>query len=507
MPLPLLPLLTVLLLYLASPGPGFAPLAWVALVPLFFFCRQATCRQAALWGVAAGTLYHLLLIYWVTISMETYGGLPPLVSWPALILLALYMALYFGLFTLLISWSWGKTAFIWLAPALWVALDYCRAVFLTGFPWMDLGYSQYNQPHLIQTADIAGHHAVTFILVLTNALLAQFLIYREWCSRHKTQMAVALLLIAASLTYSTGRLQQIRQEQADRPQLQIAVIQANINQALKWQPDQKKKSLESHLSLSRQALARHDTDLVIWPETALALYPNRDPLMAYVKEQTVRSFAVHLLTGAPHARPRPATKDYAYYNSALLLKPEGPSDIYLKQHLVPFGEYIPLRTILPIPGPIVESLGDFSAGTSARPLAMGRARLGVLICIEAIYPDLARRTVQEGATLLINITNDAWFGRSSAPRQHLAMAIFRTIENRRGMARAANTGISALILPSGEIVASSPLFQPAFLNHRLPLVDDLTFFTRVGYLFPHLCLLFSLWAGLLAWKKGRCPVK
>lgn len=241
MPLPLLPLLSVLLLYLASPGPGFAPLAWIALVPLLFFCHKATVKQAALWGVAAGTLYHLLLIYWVTISMETYGGLSPLVSWPALILLALYMALYFGLFTLLIGWSRGKTAFIWLTPTLWVALDYCRAVFLTGFPWMDLGYSQYNYPHLIQTADMAGHHAVTFILVLTNALLAQFFINREWFNRHKVQPALALLLIGASLIYSTGRLQQVRQEQADRPQLRIAVIQANINQALKWQPDQKKR--------------------------------------------------------------------------------------------------------------------------------------------------------------------------------------------------------------------------------------------------------------------------
>lgn len=486
----LLPFFSVLLLYLASPGPGLSFLAWIALVPLFIYCRKTAPGTTALLGLAAGTLYHLLLVYWVTISMETYGGLQPLVSWPALFLLAFYMGLYFGLFCLIISLTKNHTPLLWFPPLLWVCLDFMRGFLLTGFPWMDLGYSQYQHPLLIQTADLVGHHGITFLLVLANVLLAQFFLDKKWFSQHKRQTGAALLLFALALCYSGGRLYQVKEDMQASPALKVAVIQANIDQALKWKKDHRQESLERHIELTRQARKENGAALVIWPETALPFYPRHDPLMAYVEKKTVQSAPFHLLTGAPYA-VRQET-EYAYYNSALLLKPHAETDIYFKQHLVPFGEYIPLRAILPIPKPIVESLGDFSAGTSGQPLDMGSAKIGALICIEAIYPELARRETAMGATLLANITNDAWFGASSAPIQHLAMAIFRTVENRRSMARAANTGISALILPTGEIVKESNLFRQGYLCATLPLLDTITFFTRIGFLFPLFSLIMTL---------------
>ncbi|MBU0682504.1 MAG: apolipoprotein N-acyltransferase [Proteobacteria bacterium] len=499
MPAFLFPFVSVLLLYLASPGPGFSFLAWVALVPLLIFCLRSSPGKAALLGLIVGILYHLLLVYWVTISMETYGGLQPLVAWPALVLLALYMALYFTVFCFVISKTKDKVPFLWLAPMLWVSLDYCRGFLLTGFPWMDLGYTQYKYSLLIQAADLTGHHGVTFILVLANALLAHFFMGRHWFKHHKIQAAAALILVALFFSYSIARFYQVSTSLQTSKSLNVAVVQANIDQALKWQDDHKKISLERHLKLTNQARKENNADLVIWPETALAFYPTHDPLMAYVEKKTVLSASFHLLTGAPYAVR--GEQEYDYYNSAMLLSPQRAPAIYFKQHLVPFGEYIPMRTILPIPKPIVESMGDFSAGTTSTPLDMGRAQIGVLICIEAIYPDLARRATAQGATLLANITNDAWFGASSAPVQHLAMAIFRTIENKRSMARAANTGISALILPTGEILRQTGLFQAGFLSARLPLLTTTTFFTRAGFLFPLLCLAGVLLLLAIFWKK------
>ncbi len=490
MPTPLFSLLSILLLYLASPGPGLSFLAWIALVPLLIFCQRTPPAKAALWGLVSGTIYHLFLVYWVTISMETYGGLEPLVSWPALGLLALYMALYFALFCYLISKTKNRLALPWFSPLLWVALDHVRGFLLTGFPWMDLGYSQYQYPLLIQTADLTGHHGITFILVLANALLAQLLLDRQWFRQNKKQAGAALVVLVLILGYSVARFYQVKGGLQTGPALEVAVVQGNIDQALKWQKEHKKISLERHLQLTREVRKKSGAALVVWPETALAFYPSQDPLMDYVQQETVQSAPFHLLTGAPYVLRRET--GYAYYNSAMLLSPHNRPDIYFKQHLVPFGEYIPLRSILPIPKPIVESLGDFSAGTSAHPLDMGAAKIGVLICIEAIYPDLARRETALGATLLANITNDAWFGASSAPVQHLAMAIFRTVENRRSMARAANTGISALILPTGEVLHQTGLFQQGYLSANLPLLSTTTFFTRAGFLFPLLCLAATL---------------
>lgn len=490
---------SILLLYLASPGPGFAFLAWIALVPLFIFCVRTTPAKAALWGLIAGTIYHLFLVYWVTISMETYGGLQPLVSWPALCLLALYMALYFCLFCYLVCKTKDRIPLLWFSPLLWVSLDYVRGFLLTGFPWMDFGYTQYKYPLLIQAADLTGHHGITFILVLVNALLAQFFLDKNWLRQNKKQVGAALLLVVITLGYSVLRFQHIKEVLQTSPTLKVAVVQANIDQALKWQDGYKKTSLDLHLQLTREVRKESDAALVIWPETALAFYPSHDPLMTYVEKKTVQSAPFHLLTGAPYVLR--GKKGYDYYNSAMLLSGHSKADIYFKQHLVPFGEYIPLRSILPIPKPIVESLGDFSAGTSSKPLDMGTAKIGVLICIEAIYPDLARRETILGATLLANITNDAWFGASSAPLQHLAMAIFRTVENRRSMARAANTGISALILPTGEVLHKTGLFHQGYLSADLPLHSTTTFFSRTGFLFPLLCLITVLFFLVISYKR------
>ncbi len=483
-----LPFISSLLLFSASPVPGYAALSWISLIPLFLFIHRASPRQSFWTGWLAGIAYYLLLIYWVTISMETYGGLAPWLSISALVLLCVYMGLYHGLFCFFVTRTTATTrAFpIWFAACGWVGLDYLRGFMFSGFPWMDVGYFQYQSP-LNQLADLGGHHILTFLVVLTNGLLYRFMQNRSLRLSVK-QNWPALICVAFAVIYSPLRLWQIQTISKQAPALQTGVIQGNINQGVKWQTEQKLASVNKHLSLTNTALAATPPpELILWPETSLPFYPTLDPIFYHVQAETMqRNGSYELLCGAPHIVRK--QNGYDLYNAALLLRRDKTIDYYFKQHLVPFGEYIPLRTILPFPKALVQSIGDFTRGKEGTLLQANRARIGVLICIEAIYPDLARKEVAQGATLLANITNDAWFGRSSAPRQHLAMAVLRAIENRRSLARAANTGISALILPTGEIIASSQLFTTAALVQPLPLLQEKTLFSCFGFLFPLFCL-------------------
>jgi apolipoprotein N-acyltransferase len=495
MPLYILPFISVLLLFLASPGPAALVLSWISLIPLFLFLQTTACKKAFFTGWLAGSIYYLFILYWVTISMETYGGLTPWLSISGLILLCIYMGLYHGIFCFIITRVLQKEPLfpLWLAACLWVGLDYIRGFLFSGFPWMDMGYFHYLSP-IRQLADLGGHHTLTFLVVLVNGVL-----YRFWQNRspRKTVLQTwpALLCIAMAFAYCPLRLARINRIILNAPTVQTGIIQGNIDQAIKWKEDNKLPSVNTYISLTETVLdSDHPPKLIIWPETALPFYPSLDPLFYHVRAETVlqQDQPYNLLCGAPHVVINRKAKSYKIYNAALLLRGDKSPEFYFKQHLVPFGEYIPFRSILPFPKAIVESIGDFTPGTEPAVLQSDHAKTGVLICIEAIYPDLARKQVTQGAELLANITNDAWFGRSSAPVQHLAMTIFRAIENRRALARAANTGISALVSPTGEILESSALFTKATLTQPLPLLRERTFFNHLGFLFPVFCLAMAI---------------
>jgi len=495
MHIPLLFLLSALLLWLSSPGPGLSFCAWFALVPLLTGCAMVTPKKAALLGFGSGLVYYLLLIYWVVISLGTYGHLPWWLCGIALLLLCAYMSLYLALFCAVCSWSMQAVAPVWSAPLLWVGLDYVRGLLFSGFPWQDLGYSQFSTPLLIQAADLAGHHGITFLVIMTNCLL--FSLFAPWLkgiswrpAQTRIQTAAAILLIAAALAYSFLQFKGIARHLESAAGYQVAVIQGNIEQDQKWVAEKQREAMEIYIRLSTEAAGEQPPELVIWPETAMPFNPPTSRLFPEVLSRTVLRNGYSLLSGAPYFVEK--GNDYELYNSALLARPDGSQSLYLKQHLVPFGEYIPFSDILPLPGPVVESIGNFSAGKSARPLTAGKASLGVLICFESIFPDLARKEVANGANLLVNITNDAWFGRSSASIQHLAMAVLRAVENRRSLARAANTGISCFIDPAGRISQATPLFTTCSINGSPVLFKQNTIFTQIGYLFPIACLIFLI---------------
>ena len=500
-----------LLLILSFPGAaGWWPCAWLALVPLIAAVRNVPLGQAFRLGLLAGFVHFTFLLYWILIVLGTYGHLAWWVTVPALLLLSLYMSLYPALFAVVVSWYMqrGRSP-LWLAPTLWVSLDYIRSQLFTGFPWQDLAYSQYRAVALIQTADLVGHYGITFLIVLANCLVYTLALRSPITTVRRTiansassvrhplvASIVAGIVIVAALTYSLLRFEQMKAGVARCPTLPVAVIQGNIEQDLKWTPSMQQQTLEIYGNLSVQAQAASNPAekpmLLVWPETALPFYIRSGTEVPVSVTRLVREEDCCLLTGVPFVETgRNDTRTEAnYFNSAILLGPTGTLlGRYNKEHLVPFGEYIPFRKYLPFVGPVVESMGDFTPGSVGQPLACQTARIGVLICFESIFPDLARKWAADGANLLVNLTNDAWFGRSSAPWQHFSMAVFRAIETRRSLARAANTGVSGFIDPVGRTTAILPLFQTDYATARVALCNENTFFIRVGHYFPVLCML------------------
>jgi apolipoprotein N-acyltransferase len=501
-----------LLLILSFPGAvGWWPCAWVALVPLFAAVRDVPRGRAFRLGLLAGFVHYTFLLYWILIVLGTYGHLAWWVTVPALLLLSLYMSLYPALFAVVVSWHMQRgRSLIWLAPALWVSLDYIRSLLFTGFPWQDLAYSQYRAVALIQAADLVGHYGITFLIVLTNGLVYSLVLRSPFAALRRTiansvtpvrqareALIVAALVIVAALTYSLLRYEQMATRVARCPTQTVAVIQGNIDQDRKWSPSMQEQTLEIYDNLSDRALAASPPGgkplLLVWPETALPFYIRSGAGVPAAVVHLVRDKGCCLLTGVPFvetAAGGDAATEASYYNSAILLGPGGTLvNRYDKEHLVPFGEYIPFREYLPFVGPVVESMGDFTPGSVEQPLACQTARIGVLICFESIFPDLARKWVANGANLLVNLTNDAWFGRSSAPWQHFSMAVFRAIETRRSLARAANTGVSCFIDPLGRTTAILPLFQADYTIAAVAICSEVTLFVRYGHYFPVLCLL------------------
>jgi len=488
-----------LLLTLAFPKIGQPALAFVALVPLLLAVRGASFASGFRLGFITGLVHFISLVYWAAYTMRIYGHLPLYLSIPLLVLLAAYLALYPALFAGLITLIRRPVWLLFFVPVIWSATEYLRAVLFTGFPWELLGYSQYRSLPFIQVADLTGVYGISFWLSLNNAavLLATLGLRRkEWqthlVSRKVITGAGALVLVVSGLMWGYGqtRIRAIDREAAQAQRKKIAVLQGNIDQDKKWNRTFQRATIETYLNLAARA-NRDNPNLIVWPETATPFFIGHNrPMTDLLKEGIRRTKTDHLI-GTPTAiRYNERT---AYHNSALLFDTQSRIvDRYEKVHLVPYGEYVPFKAWLPFIGKMVAQVGDFIPGEEGKAIAWQGGRLGVQICYEIIFPDLSRAMVNNRTDILVNITNDAWFGETSAPRQHFSMAVFRSIENRRALARAANTGISGFIDPVGRILKTSALNTPAALTQSLPLMTTASVYTRVGDLFVWGCLLMTL---------------
>lgn len=488
-----------LLLSAAFPNIDQAWTAWFALVPLLAAVQGRTWKQGAKIGFVAGIVHYLTLIYWVAYTMRTYGYLPWPVCIAILLLFAAVLSLYPALFCGLVAGlRLRPTAALIFYPVLWVTLEYGRATLLTGFPWAFLGHSQYRSLHIIQISDMLGVYGVSGLLVTVNTAL--YFVYRALRKRGLQRPAVspsfaaAGVIVAAALAgatwmYGTVRISEVDDWARASRTMTTAVVQGNIPQAVKWDPLFQRSTVNKYLQLSRGTLAENP-ELIIWPETALPFYFGRDAQLTAEVVAGVRELGVHVLLGSPAFEPGPEGR--RYFNSAYLIAPDGTvHGRYDKVHLVPFGEYVPLKRWLPFLGKLVAQVGDFTRGKIGATLSMPETSLGVLICYESIFPYISRATVNGGAELLVNITNDAWYGRSSAPYQHFSLAVFRAVENRRALARAANTGISGFIDPVGRILGPTALFEDDAVVETVPLIRQTTLYSRYGDRFAQACILVA----------------
>lgn len=491
-----------LLLTLAFPKVGQPALAFVGLVPLLLALRGASFTSGFRLGFITGLAHFISLVYWAAYTMKIYGHLPLYLCIPLLVLLAAYLSLYPAIFAGLITLIRRPVWLLLLVPVFWTAAEFLRAMLFTGFPWELLGYSQYRSLPFIQAADLTGVYGISFWLALSNAavLLATLGLSRKNWQTHPVSRKLiagggALVLVVSGLIWGYGqtRIRAIDREAAQAPRKKIAVLQGNIDQNKKWNRTFQRTTIETYNQLAATA-NRDKPDLIVWPETATPFFIGHNRPMTDLLQAGIRRTKTDHLIGTPTAIPYNGRT--AYHNSAVLFDAQNRVvDHYEKVHLVPYGEYVPFKEWLPFIGKMVAQVGDFIPGEAGKAIAWQGGRLGVQICYEIIFPALSRAMVNNETDILVNITNDAWFGETSAPHQHFSMAVFRSIENRRALARAANTGISGFIDPVGRILAASELNTSAALTRSLPLMTTTSIYTRCGDLFAWGCLLLTLVVG------------
>ncbi|MBJ6726943.1 apolipoprotein N-acyltransferase [Geomesophilobacter sediminis] len=478
-------LLSGVFLALSFPIPGLSILAWCAFVPLFKATDGAAPGKAFNLAFTAGLAGYAGMLYWVNIVMTTYGKLPLSVSFALYMFLCAYLALYPAVTLWLVrrGENAGISALVSF-PVIWTGLEFVRSFLLTGFPWESLGYSQYRTLPLIQIADLTGVYGLSFLIALANVVIFRVLlsVSRKGATYPVRGLIALLVLMALTVAYGFGVLS--RPESG--PEQQVLLVQGNIPQDVKWDPAFQESTVATYERLTRLG-CREPGTLVVWPESALPFFFQAEPVYAARVRALAAELKSPLLTGSPAVEKEDGL--VRYLNSAYLISPQGAvvgrSD---KLHLVPFGEYVPLAKLLPFVNKMVAGIGDFSPGKSAVPLQTDGARLGVLVCFEGIFPEVARSYVAAGANVLVNITNDAWFGRSSAPYQHLSMMVFRAVENRVPLVRAANTGITSAIDSRGHIDGMTPLFEEATLAAKVHPGKGGTFYNRFGDVFAILCL-------------------
>jgi apolipoprotein N-acyltransferase len=491
----LLSLLSGAFLILSFPNLNLEFSAWFALIPLFYSLEGKGLFESFILGFSTGFVSFLGILYWIIVAVHTYGNIPLIPSCLILLLLVAYLSLFIGAFTFLTRFIHTRSGLqtIFFTPFLWVTLEYLRSFLTTGFPWANLGHSQYLNLLFIQMADITGVYGISFVILLVNATL--FGILHQWPRRSFPfrEAAITTLIVLGLLIYGYAKMKEIERQVALQPILKVGLVQGNIDQSIKWDESFQKETLKIYERLSFK-VADERPDLIIWPETATPFFfQSAKEYQSLVLDIPKRTGAF-LLFGSPSYKIEKGKVNH--YNSAYLVSPFGQlTGRYDKIHLVPFGEYVPFGQYLSL-GSLGEGIGDFKSGKGIFNFSIPQGKFGVLICFEIIFPDLCRRFVKEGADFLVTITNDAWFGKTSAPDQHFAIATFRAVENRVFIARAANTGISGFIDPTGKMIRQGGIFTEEAIDGPIRLMKNRTFYTLYGDVFAGICsVLFIILLG------------
>ncbi len=496
--------LSGILLSLSFPKYNFEWLSWVALIPLFFCIYGSSPKKAAGCGFITGTVFYVTSLSWINNTLVNYGNIPMVISWLILLLLSVYLAFYISLFSYLVNLLSKGNAVYWfiLAPLIWTGLEYIRSTHLEyGFSWQGLGYSQFQNLPIIQMAEFTGVYGISALIVLVNAgcfyiLCPAISMEKPWDQYRLRVVTTTVLILAACLGFGYFSLDRSFHNLGSP--LKVALIQGNIPQEMKWNPKYKNDVMEKYRDLTLASL-KNKPDLIVWPEAVTPFYYERDEKGFLYISQIIKDTKTPLVFGSPFLKMKNQTP--ISYNSAYFLTPSSPkAKRYDKIHLVPFGEFIPFRKVLFFLDKMVEGIGDFGRGNAGVVFDFENLyKFGISICYEIAFPDLVRQPVSNGANFLVNITNDAWFGKSAASYQHISMAALRAVENRVPIVRAANTGITGAIDPWGRIVPTTDIFTEAYLvTSILPTTSGPTLYAQFGDIFCYLCLAFIPILAILA---------
>jgi len=446
-------------------------------------------------GLLFGVAHFGTLLWWLAPTIHEYGNLPLALAVPVIGLLVIYLSIYLGLWAWVFSILAGRgVRGLPLAASgagLWGITEWLRGNLFTGFPWGSIALTLHRYPTFIQSADIFGMYGVGVLLVLACIFIWDLVEGPSW-----RKLFYLLVLVLGTASYG---LQQQAKDLGHGRRICLLAVQGSIPQNVKWNPGIGDKAIKRYFSLTKKALFRcqegMEPRLVVWPETAITTIFQDDPLVQGRIQAFSRRINAFLLFGSVsyEFRNRPSGRGPVFYNSSYLIGPTGKVlGRYDKRHLVPFGEYMPLGPFSYLGKRYLPTAGDFEPGRGRGTISARGFRVGILICFESIFPDLSRKSVKEGANVLAVMTNDAWFGRTGAPFQHEAMSVFRAVETRRWVVRAANTGVSSIIDPWGRRIARTRIFEPAsisaearLLSHETPfvLLGDAGFFLLVLVLF------------------------
>ncbi len=472
------------LLAVSFPRFSFFPAAFIALVPLLWITREAGIAASFFRGLMASFAGYAAVFYWLY-PMLLYNTGSTAQSVFSLSLLCLYLSLYVGLWSGLSAWMRPKfpvAAYFFGSACLWAALEYVRAWLLTGFPWAILGYSQWNFLPAAQIAEWTGVFGVSFLCVFVNLVLAGILIRRKASRMHAAFLAAAAVIVAAgSFRYNAWQ-----SKINGAPAVRVALLQGNIDQYKKWDAVWENEILAVFERLQRRAAAEHPA-MIIWPETSVPGYlPGDRRLMDWMEARTKESGTWNIVSA-------PFADSGGLYNASILFDPAGRiRGAHKKTHLVPFGEYVPLRGYLEPFFGVLNNLGDFRRGIAPVVLSGENWRAGPSICSENFFGRVSRLNAANGATVIVNQTNDAWFFRTAAPWQHFTMNVFRAIETRRPVAVCGNTGVTGAVAASGAVTFAAPVFVEDCYVVDITPHKEITFYTRFGDVFARLCALISL---------------
>ncbi len=457
---------------------AFIPFLWAVL-----HCK----KRVFLTGFIFGFLSNAGVFWWIsTLIVEDVSRI--LIA-SGVVILILYLSFYWGLVALLISKvkKISPTIAIFSFPFFWISFEFFRSLTSQlGFPWCSVGYSLSNIPSMIQIASITGISGLGFSILIFNSL-----IYWSITRKHRKRMILGLCFFICLFILQAASGNLIISTAKKGETVRVSLVQANILPEVK-----RGNEVDERLSILRSLTldsAIRGSDLIVWSETSIPCYYRESSGCIKRIKNLVKEIGIPLVAGAPEYVGERKAKKRFIYNSAFLISDAGKTiGRYRKIYLVPFGEHLPFDNTFPVLRKIHFGQGDFSPGREFTVLSQGRFKFSVLICFESIFPRLVRKFVRNGAELLVNITEDSWFGKTSGPYQHAEMAIMRAVENRVSVARCGNTGISMLVDPYGRVLKTSKIFERIIIEGEIPLRRGTSFYTRFGDLFAWVIVAISI---------------